>query len=280
MLDYLRSDRYGRGLDLDEDIDKESFLAAARACDERSNVTLLTDTAPTAGSEYKFTDLSGKTLWQGKVKTVSSAILVPAIDNPSSNDTQYSVEFEEVLGKLAHRWEDWKYFYPGELYYKEGRLHEHTGSAGLVAYSATNNRRSSLSLTNLDAGGSSLPLDFNYTIITGSITHGNRFTSDGDPLVKTCNSATSYTSGYSLYDADDIKYWRYLGWDAQNQRHVTRHQTNAVIDTSKSVFSNINSMLNHFNGILRYSNGKYSLDVKRQAQAPSTITLDGQSLHC
>ena len=277
LLDYLRSDRYGRGLDLDEDIDKESFLAAARACDERSNVTLLTDTAPTAGSEYKFTDSSGKTLWQGKVKTVSSAILVPAIDNPSSNDTQYSVEFEEVLGKLAHRWEDWKYFYPGELYYKEGRLHEHTGSAGLVAYSATNNRRSSLSLTNLDAGGSSLPLDFNYTIITGSITHGNRFTSDGDPLVKTCNSATSYTSGYSLYDADDIKYWRYLGWDAQNQRHVTRHQTNAVIDTSKSVFSNINSMLNHFNGILRYSNGKYSLDVKRQAQAPSTITLDGQA---
>ena len=274
LLDYLTNNRYGRGLDLDEDIDKESFFAAGRACDERSNVTLLTDAAPAVGSEYKFAH-SGKTLWQGKVKTVSSAISVGTIGaTDSSTDTQYSVEFEEVVGKLAHRWEDWKYFFTGELYYKEGRLHQHAGSAGLISYSPTASRRSALALTNL-AGGSTLALDFNYAVVSGSIVHGNRFTSDGDPLVKTYKAEGSYLSGYSLYDSDDVKYWRYLGWDAQNQRHVTRHQTNTILDTSKSVFSNINSMLKHFNGILRYSNGKYSLDIKRKAQAASTITLDG-----
>ena len=32
LLDYLTNPRYGRGLDLDKDIDKESFFAAARDC--------------------------------------------------------------------------------------------------------------------------------------------------------------------------------------------------------------------------------------------------------
>jgi hypothetical protein len=272
LLDYLTDPRYGRGLNIDADIDKESFFAAARACDERSNVTVLAQTAPTINSEYKFTS-SGKTLWQGKVKSVSSAITIPRPGG--GNDTRYSVEFKEVKGKLAHRHEDWKYFYSGELYYKDGKLHTHTGSDGLVTYNASNSLTASLSLTGVVSG--TLDLDFNRFVVDGSPVYGGRFTSDGDPLVKTYKSATSYTSGYSLYDADDVKYWRYLGWDAQNQRHVTRHQTNVVLDTSKSVFSNINSMLNHFNGILRYSNGKYSLDVKRKAQTPATISIDGES---
>ena len=32
LLDYLTSKRYGRDLDIEEDIDLESFLASARAC--------------------------------------------------------------------------------------------------------------------------------------------------------------------------------------------------------------------------------------------------------
>ncbi len=40
------------------------------------------------------------------------------------------------------------------------------------------------------------------------------------------NSTTKgYDTGYSIYDADNIKYWRYLGWDSPHQRNVTRHQT-------------------------------------------------------
>ena len=36
-------------------------------------------------------------------------------------------------------------------------------------------------------------------------------------------------------------------------------------------------MLGHFNGILRYSNGKYELAVKKAAAEPSPITVDGVS---
>ena len=100
----------------------------------------------------------------------------------------------------------------------------------------------------------------------------------GNPVVKIGASGIGPGSpGYSLYDADDVKYWRYMGWESQNQREVTRHQTNAVINTANSVFDNVNSMLGHFNGILRYSNGKYSLGVKKASRTPTTITVSGTS---
>ena len=47
---------------------------------------------------------------------------------------------------------------------------------------------------------------------------------------------TGFDTGYSLFDADFVKYWRYLGWNSPHQREVTRHQTSGVVDTSKSVF--------------------------------------------
>ena len=84
-----------------------------------------------------------------------------------------------------------------------------------------------------------------------------------NPVIKKLQgSTTTFASGYSLYDSDEVKFWKYLGWADQNQREVTRHQTNVVLDTSASVFDNINSMLNHFNGMLRYSNGKYDIAVE------------------
>ena len=251
LLDYLRSERYGRDLDLEEDLDKESFFAAARACDTRSNVTMLHtlqsgQTEPQPGAVYKYST-GGKTLWQGTVKTVTSLTL--------DSNLYYSIEFEEVLGKIAHRWENWKYFYQGELYYKDGVLHEAPSDGVISTYAANNNVAGSKQLTRVSGTGhSSLGLETSIYR-----------TFDGDPVVKTVSSTGNATSGYSLYDCDDVKYWRYLGWEAQNQRHVTRHQTNAVIDTARPIFNNINSMLNHFNGILRYSAGKYSLAVKTGA---------------
>ena len=96
---------------------------------------------------------------------------------------------------------------------------------------------------------------------------------DGNPMIKRFNTNTSYptTTGYSLYDSDSVKYWRYMGWQEKNQREVTRHQTNATIRTEDPVFSTVNSMLEHFNGILRYVEGKYQLDVKSQS---GTYTTD------
>ena len=41
---------------------------------------------------------------------------------------------------------------------------------------------------------------------------------------------------------------------------------NQTIDTSAPLFDNVNQMLTQFNGILRYSNGKYQLDIKTKGK--------------
>ena len=41
LLDYLTSERYGKGLDVEKDLDLNSFREVARSCDTSSDVTLL-----------------------------------------------------------------------------------------------------------------------------------------------------------------------------------------------------------------------------------------------
>ena len=120
LLDYLTNDTYGRELDIDTDIDLESFLAAARDCDTRSDVTMVTTTAATPNDRYNFVH-SGKTLWVG---TVKSSTLVAS--------GRYNTVFTEVSGKFVFRWENWKYFYAGEYYYYEGGLHQ-ASSNGVIS---------------------------------------------------------------------------------------------------------------------------------------------------
>ncbi len=269
LLDYMQSDRYGRNLSLDQDLDADSFFQTARACDTNSDVTLFVGSnEPVVGDVYKYATSSSSygTAWQGTVKSVGSPITI-------DGNTRRSVVFENVLGKIVTRWADWKIFADEDLYYHNGRLYEHSGSASTVstpAASGSPNFKTSLTITKVSGSGSStLAVDINRN---SDATYHNRHTFEGDPVVKTYSS-TGYTSGYSLYDSDDVKYWRYLGWESQNQRHVTRHQTNVTLDTSKSIFNNINSMLGHFNGMLRYSAGKYSLALKKGAESPTTFTV-------
>ena len=266
LLDYLRSKRYGRDLDLEDDLDKESFFEAARACDTRSDVTMvLEDTPngpPAVGDIYELQP-GNRQIFQGTVKSVETVTI--------GGNTRYNVVFTDVLGKLGIRWADWKYLYTDEYFYSNGQVRKATADGVLSTFTGGGSTIIGISLGKKSGNASSpatIPIDF-----TGA-------TFDGNPLIKSYNSTTdSYTSGYSLYDCDDVKYWRYLGWEAQNQRHVTRHQANSVIDTSKSIFENINSLLGHFNGMLRYSQGKYSLEVKSAAgslTAYSGTNLDGE----
>ena len=99
---------------------------------------------------------------------------------------------------------------------------------------------------------------------------------NGNPVVKSFVQNTFEASGYSLYDSDDIKYWKYIGWDSNGQRNVTRHQMNQTVTTSNPIFDNINLMLKQFNGVLRYSNGEYQLVVK--GQTPS-VFVNGEVLY-
>ena len=256
LLDYLQAKRYGRDLQ-EEDLDLPSFFEAARDCDTRSEVTVLTTAQATVGDIYEYNH-SNKRHFVGTVKS-STAISLSGLG------TRYNTTFEDVAGQLLHRWTNIISFFTGELYFHNGYLNRATTN-GAVTSAPTSSGVTSLSLARLQgSGASSLVLDVNST---------NR-AYDGNPVIKNTKSIDSFGSGYNLYDCGDVKYWRYLGWEAKNQRHVTRHQTNAVINTASSLFENVNSMLGHFNGILRYSNGKYSLGVKKAAAVPETVTVSG-----
>ena len=302
LLDYLTSDRYGRGLDLEQDIDLESFLEAARQCDTRSDVTILMDTnygstpsqadyqdmigtfygsasTSTNGSSWSDSTPAPRDRFIGKVKSVTPI-------NIGGNTSRYfKVVFTDCIGKLTHRYHSWKGYKQKMLYY------DASGNLGSVA--ANSNLEASvgsppspapsvvssnffLKLTKQGSGGGPVEM--------GVDTDKSRRTFEGNPVVKdisvdSSGNITSITNGYSLYDSDDVKYWRYCGWEWQDQRWVTRHQTNHVINTATSIFNNINGMLGHFNGILRYSNGKYALSVKAAASSSdfTSITVDGES---
>jgi len=263
LLDYLMADRYGRDLTFN-DIDISSFLQAARDCDTRSDVTILSTSTLVEdggtlaiGDTYHFKPGSNKVKWVGTVKSVE--------DGPGSLK---NVTFTDVSGKLVNRWYNWRSYSTGDLYYYKGGLHQ-AGSDGLISSTpSTTSSVSSLSLTKI--GTSTTCSVFKTVSATAPAL-------DGNPVVRKVLTSGDASSGYSLYDSDDVKYWRYLGWESNDQRNVTRHQTNPVINTSVPIFENVNSMLGHFNGILRYANGKYELAVKQAAAQPSPVTINGTS---
>ena len=258
LLDYLTSPIYGRGLDLEEDIDLQSFLQSARLCDTRSTVSVAVLNGNIGSAEvgdvYQYAP-GGVVHFRG---TIQSLTLVKA---GTSGTTLYKeVVFSNVIGKLGHRDNNWKTRRAHELVWNplNGSLYKTSASHSGV-YTITGNPQTGVSLAKVSGTGpSALPLD-----IIAPTSHYN-------PLVKSWNATVDDKgrfdgSGYALYDSDDVKYWKYLGWDAHEQRNVTRHQMNQIVTTSSPIFDNINNMLKQFNGILRYSNGKYQLDIKGQA---------------
>lgn len=231
-LDYVTSPTYGRGLDIDNDLDKPSWFESARECDKQSDVTLKVATnlgSLAVGDVYQL-NVTSKFQWQGKV----SAINAPY------------VTFTDVIGKVTHKHFTWKDYKPGNIVYDD------SGSMYVVPVAgkytpASGNITSSIYLAKISGSG---PGGLNLNIDGGNPVKGIR---NGKEI-----------SGYTLYDCDSVNYWRLTGWDEHSQRYVTKHQTNLSLDTSTPIFDNTNSLLSHFNGIMRYSAGKYYLDIENQ----------------
>ena len=257
LLDYLTNTRYGRGLEIGKDINLDTFKSSARLCDTRSDITLIlpnSGTYTTNDRWHSTNTISSVSYfqWQGTIKSTRAA---------GSGFTE--VTFTDCIGKIAHKWFDWKSYEVGNvIYHKVGgvnKIYLKTGSSGSVAAPTTGNA-SSLSITKVGTSTS--------VALHGIAAGGTAESLSGEkdnPVVKAWNGLSYEKSGYILYDSDDVKYWRYMGWQEQNQREVTRHQTNALIRTDTPLFDNVNSMLKHFNGILRYSNGLYELEVESTA---------------
>ena len=273
LLDYLTNGRYGRGLALrtvdgsdEKDINLETFKQSARICDTRADVSVILPTAGTytLGDKWRLVSTVSSVdylQWEGTILSVINA------------GTGYKqVTFTDCIGKLAHKWFDWKSYDIGNILYHQVRV---DASNNELAESLWRNKVYKVDV----AGTISKPFASNMpelkiqrstnasteAAIYGVSSAGETTSNSGEeenPIVKAYNGGSYSKSGYSMYDSDDVKYWRYLGWQEHNQREVTRHQTNALIRTDSPLFDNVNSMLKHFNGILRYSLGKYELDVE------------------
>ena len=238
-LDYITSQTYGKGLDPFTDLNLPSWLETARKCDTRSDVTVLFSTgAPVIGDVYRYTNSAGKIIWQGTVSTMSGNY----------------VTFTDVIGKLTNKWNSWKTFNKDEIIYNvEGNLYKVTTDPGGVISTeptATVTPSGLVALTSLNLSKASG---------IGTATLGINLSS-GNPVQSIKNGQK--ISGYSIYDCDDINYWKVSGWDEHAQRYATKNQCNITIDTSSPLFDNVNGMLEHFNGILRYTAGKYYLDIE------------------
>jgi hypothetical protein len=263
-LDYCTSTSYGRGLSIDKDIALDSWLQAARDCDTQSDVTvriLNASSTISVGDIYKLMDTSGGILWQGTVLGTTLST-VPGVS------TKF-VTFTNVLGKLSNLWNNWKVFKEGELVYYNNNLYK-TASG----YAVT-------SVAPIHTSGTVNGLEFLTSTVLTKVSGAGPSTDglyvSGNPVQGIKEGRLA--SGYSLYDSDGIDYWKYVGWSEHAQRYVTKHQGNLAIDTSQPVFDNINSILSHFGGILRYSSGKYHLDTEKPSETilssdPYNITED------
>ena len=256
VLDYLTNDRYGKGLSLENDLDITSFREVARSCDTRSDVTvILPSTASlTEGDRYRY-PATGDLLWEGKVSSVESITI-------NVYESYKEVTFTDCIGKLGRKWNNWYGFSANELVWTKNGNWDVASSAGVMTTEPTTPGGVTVNLTKVGSNPA-VNVALNTTFRTNI----------GNPFVKKRKNG-NWISGYSLYDSDDVKYWKYVGWDTPDQRFVTRHQTNMTVDTSQSLFDNVNSMLRQFNGILRFANGTYFLDQKVKAKPITDFTSD------
>jgi len=248
LYDYMTNKRYGGAIDTDI-IDTDSFLLSAQTCDTPSDVTILMTgsvSGVNVGDVYKY-NTSGisnaNAFWQGKVKSFST--------------TDNTVTFTACIGKVTHKYNDWAYRNIGEVVWDP----EATTS------DPSNCRRITTAGQQTSYSSNSTPITtMPFVKVSGS-----------GPTALNAKTDEANPASYSLYDSDDVKYWKYLNWDSQDQRWVTRHQCNIEIDTSGPVFKTAQAIIDHFNGIISFAGGKYKLSIKTQRDTGVNIPVDRPS---
>ena len=248
LCDMLTNERFGKGLDIDNDIDVSSIKESALLCDTRADVTIPLASAATcvAGDVYKLVDPNNS-----NAHIASGKVL-------NSTSSSSSVIFTDVSGKFVRN-------YFNYISYNVGDIVVNSDTTSTRYYRVTSAGFKSTPPTHVSGttDGFEYISSLSLTKVSGTGPSSLSLAVDGRTLE------------YSLYDSDFVKYWRYLGWEENRQYAVTRHQTNFIFATERPIFENINALLSHFNGILSYSAGKYVLSVETQETAPVSTITDG-----
>jgi hypothetical protein len=241
-LDYMTAKTYGRGLDVNRDINLPSVITTANKCDVRSNVSVGSNSSASVGAIYRY-PATGNIIWQGSV-----------VESVSGKFASNIVTFTDIIGKLTNKWNSWKSWELSQLVYHETRVYR-VATVGVKTTAPTH--------TSGTVNGLTYVSSVTLTKVSGTGTNLLLPSTSGNPVFN--EKEGRKIAGYSIYDSDDIDYWRLCGWDGHDQRYVTRYQTNIQIDTSVPLFDNVNGMLEHFNGILRYTSGQYYMDLEEAA---------------
>ena len=217
LLDYTTSPIYGKGLDVHNDLSLSEWLLAARICDSRGTQTVTGSKTGTAGERYVLTSdgtASGSVVSMGRIKSVG--------DFTDAAGTDYTV-FEECFGKFSKSFMKNSHSYvAGDIVYTDtGYYRVSVAGTKSTAPTGTNptgftGPHTSIPLFKLNANGS-ISSTVKALSRTAAGTYRN-YVADYNPANK------SFDTGYSLFDSDFVKYWRYLGWNSPHQREVTRHQ--------------------------------------------------------
>ena len=189
----------------------------------------------------------------------------------TSNSVGFT-EFEQVFGKFTKKFmaNDYAYLVGDMIHTSAGYYRVSTAGTKTTAPSGTNptgftGPHANVSLFIISDAGAISGSAINFTRLKEG-KYGNRGA--------VYNAATGgYDTGYSLYDSDHVKYWRYYGWDDKHQRFATRHQTQGIVDTANSVFENVNGFLKNFNGLLSYEGGKYALRIETASDAVTSTVI-------
>ena len=209
-LDYISSKRYGKSLTHD-DLDLDSFISSAKLCDTRSDVTIKVADAAGVAVDDIFTlthngNSGGNHIASGKVLSVDT--------------TNHTVTLTQVINKFLRKYASYSTYSAGDIVYTTGSKFYRVAT-GFSPATDTEPTHTSGTTANLEYVG-----DFSSG---GNITI---YKTAGNGTAASLNiKKTDNPIEHSLYDSDWVKYWRYYGWEHHHQRHVTRHQTNFIIDS-------------------------------------------------
>ncbi|EJB4242420.1 hypothetical protein MT068_001511 [Salmonella enterica] len=101
--------------------------------------------------------------------------------------------------------------------------------------------------------------------------YGANITIDQFPMQQVIAEAKILDIIDESYQISWQPYWRYVGWEDSFSEHRQVVQLNTILDTSESVFKNVQGILDSFSGAINNLSGEYRITVEKYSDSPLKI---------
>ena len=103
--------------------------------------------------------------------------------------------------------------------------------------------------------------------------YGANITIDQFPLQQLIQEASILDIIDESYQVSWQPYWRYVGWIDAIGEHRQIVQMNTILDTSESVFKNVQGLLESYGGAINNLSGQYRITVEKYSNTPLEINF-------